>query len=88
MGGESKAIVVSDRWAVRLLICFREPLCRFLGKPTPNEPFPNGNTPKEYESRMGNLYLKGRAEAERNLRVVIGVLLGAAVAGASCFFVL
>ena len=58
-----------------------EPLCEVLGKEVPDESFPSGNTPRKYEEKMGRLYLRRRAEAERNLRVVGGVVILAVAGG-------
>ena len=55
-------------------LCRREPLCKFLGKELPNKPFPSGNTSKDYEAKMGGLYLRRIAEAKRNMRIVVEVL--------------
>jgi len=30
------------------------PLCRFLGVPVPDEPFPKTNTPAEWRERIGS----------------------------------
>ncbi|KAI1373084.1 hypothetical protein F4677DRAFT_448677 [Hypoxylon crocopeplum] len=54
-----------------------EPLCRFLDRPVPSEPFPAGNTPKDYNKRITSTMIRYYAAAFVNMLLVIGV--GAAV---------
>ncbi|KAI1388125.1 uncharacterized protein F4822DRAFT_444565 [Hypoxylon trugodes] len=53
-----------------------EPLCKFLGKPVPQEPFPAGNTPKDYHKRLTNLMIRYYATAAANLLLTIGAGVG------------
>lgn len=53
-----------------------EPLCRFLGKPIPDEPFPHANAAAGWagqEMRIGNKYILG---ALRNVLVISTVVAG------------
>ncbi|KAK7943712.1 uncharacterized protein PG986_012825 [Apiospora aurea] len=63
---------VEDGWA---------PLCRFLEKPVPEEPFPNGNSSEEFKARIEELYAEFNRRADRNMAITIGaiVLLGSFV---------
>ncbi|KAF2173787.1 hypothetical protein M409DRAFT_16059 [Zasmidium cellare ATCC 36951] len=56
-----------------------DPLCYFLDKPVPNIPFPNGNTPSDFEARMARAYAESRANANRNLSIFVAVLVGTGV---------
>ncbi|KAK8085288.1 hypothetical protein PG997_006559 [Apiospora hydei] len=58
-----------------------EPLCRFLEKPVPEEPFPNGNSSEEFKARIKELYAEFNRRADRNMAMTIGaiVLLGSFV---------
>ncbi|KAK8018663.1 hypothetical protein PG991_007853 [Apiospora marii] len=51
-----------------------EPLCRFLGKPVPNEPFPNGNSSEEFKVRVEELYASFNRRADRNIAMAIGAV--------------
>ncbi|ROW16233.1 hypothetical protein VPNG_01971 [Cytospora leucostoma] len=54
-----------------------EPLCKFLDKPVPDEPFPHANTAAGFagvEARIGKKYVVG---ALKNLAILIGVVVGA-----------
>ncbi|KAK4498126.1 hypothetical protein PRZ48_010782 [Zasmidium cellare] len=53
-----------------------KPLCRFLEKPVQRRPFPNGNTPSDYEAKMFQGYSQSRANATRNLSIFTGVVIG------------
>ncbi|CAI7568329.1 unnamed protein product [Penicillium viridicatum] len=50
-----------------------EPLCRFLGKPVPDIPFPNGNPPKAWAERIGKTMEAHHKRAVRNM-LVFGAL--------------
>ena len=62
---------VTDGW---------EPLCRFLGKEIPDEPFPNGNVPSDFLQRVGANMVAWRRQAERNLALVTGLVVLGVVA--------
>ncbi|KXX74201.1 hypothetical protein MMYC01_210004 [Madurella mycetomatis] len=54
-----------------------EPLCKFLDKPIPDEPFPHVNAAsgwQDQEMKLGMKYIKGAAT---NLTVILSVLVGA-----------
>ncbi|KAK4888664.1 hypothetical protein LTR27_012450 [Elasticomyces elasticus] len=61
-----------DEWA---------PLCKFLGKPVPDSPFPNINAAGNFEKRRGNLHMARSRRAWRRM-VGAGILatLGAGLA--------
>lgn len=54
-----------------------EPLCEFLGKPVPDEPFPHVNAAAGWqgqEMKLGMKYIKGAAT---NLAVILSLAVGA-----------
>ncbi|GAB1318435.1 NAD dependent epimerase/dehydratase [Madurella fahalii] len=54
-----------------------EPLCEFLNKPVPDEPFPHANAASGWqgqEMKLGMKYIKGAAT---NLAVILSLLVGA-----------
>ena len=46
-----------------------ELLCKFLGKPVPDVPFPNGNDGQAYVEKIGKLYRSFYAKADRNMAI-------------------
>jgi hypothetical protein len=50
------------------------PLCRFLEKPIPDQPFPRGNGSKEYTIRIEELHRPFKARADRNLMLTLGMI--------------
>ena len=55
---------------------YREPLCRFLGKQVPQEPFPNGNAPPEFMISMGRMMEERTKRGNRKLAAVISLVVG------------
>lgn len=53
-----------------------EPLCKFLGKPVPDEPFPNGNPTTEWVQRVGDTLMEYNQRAVRNMVVFGAVVVG------------
>ena len=51
-----------------------EPLCRFLGKPIPEETFPNGNSSEEFKVKVKELYASFNRRADEILRLPLGHL--------------
>ncbi|KAK8044675.1 NAD dependent epimerase/dehydratase [Apiospora rasikravindrae] len=51
-----------------------EPLCRFLGKPIPDEPFPNGNSSEEFRAKIRDLYASFNRRADKNMAITVGVI--------------
>ncbi|KAH8647150.1 hypothetical protein BX600DRAFT_518435 [Xylariales sp. PMI_506] len=49
-----------------------EPLCKFLGKPVPDEPFPAGNTPDDWARRAKAAFLQYYATAVVNILLLTG----------------
>ena len=54
-----------------------EPLCKFLGKPVPDEPFPNGNAGPEFFERAAKLMRDRDTTAYRNMALTTGVVVAA-----------
>lgn len=48
-----------------------EPLCKFLDKPVPDEPFPRTNNPNEYAERADELVKRRTAQCLRNLTLTV-----------------
>lgn len=55
-----------------------EPLCEFLDKPVPDEPFPSGNPTTEWAQRVGATMLEYKQRAVRNM-VIFGALVAVVV---------
>lgn len=51
-----------------------EPLCKFLDKPVPSEPFPRSNDAKGFEGRVDTVMKDTGTRAIRNLGIIIAVL--------------
>ncbi|KAK8131493.1 hypothetical protein PG984_007931 [Apiospora sp. TS-2023a] len=51
-----------------------EPLCRFLGRPVPDEPFPNGNSSEEFRVKVEKLYASFNQRADRNIAMTFGLV--------------
>ncbi|ETN42196.1 uncharacterized protein HMPREF1541_04137 [Cyphellophora europaea CBS 101466] len=49
-----------------------EPLCKFLGKPVPQEPFPRTNDAKGFEGRVESIVSKGLVRAVTNASLFFG----------------
>ena len=47
-----------------------EPLCKFLGKPVPETPFPRGNDLKAYEARSNKIIMAYLGVCIRNFLMV------------------
>lgn len=63
---------VADGWA---------PLCKFLDKPIPDEPFPNGNAGPEFFERAEKLMKARDVRAYTNMALTFGgIATGVAVA--------
>jgi hypothetical protein len=58
-----------------------EPLCEFLGKPVPNEPFPHKNTGAGWEGQEADWIEHYMPEIRRNIAILTGlaICMGAAV---------
>ncbi|KAH8889063.1 hypothetical protein GQ53DRAFT_843143 [Thozetella sp. PMI_491] len=61
-----------------------EPLCKYLGKPVPVEPFPFGNAPPEFLSKAGVMMGERRRRATTRLTLLSGVVV-AGLAAASYY---
>lgn len=48
-----------------------EPLCKFLGKPVPETPFPSGNSLKQWEARTNAIIMSYLGYCVRNLLMVL-----------------
>jgi len=57
----------------------REPLCKFLGKPIPDVPFPHGNGLKAFKATFNGYTTQRLKETTRNV-LLIGGGLGIALA--------
>jgi hypothetical protein len=57
------------------------PLCEFLGKPVPEEPFPSGNVAQEFHGRIGRIMKTRFVRAMRNFALASLIALGAAYGG-------
>ena len=44
-----------------------QPLCKFLGRDIPDEPFPKGNSPVEYAEKLPRVLQDFEARAKRNM---------------------
>lgn len=53
-----------------------EPLCEFLGKPVPDEPFPNGNPTTEWAQRVGATLMEYNQRAVRNMAITGALVVG------------
>lgn len=53
-----------------------EPLCKFLGKPVPNEPFPNTNNAEGFQQRMVDWMTMQNRRLRRNVMITSSVLVG------------
>jgi len=58
----------------------REPLCAFLGKPVPEEPFPDSNKGANFDARVMKLYEGRFKRAFRNVAVILVGIVAAVVA--------
>ena len=58
-----------------------EPLCAFLGKPIPKEPFPSGNVSQEFHNRIERAMKSRFIRAMRNIAVICFIGAGAAASG-------
>ncbi|KAH8894305.1 hypothetical protein GQ53DRAFT_859071 [Thozetella sp. PMI_491] len=54
-----------------------EPLCEFLGKPVPDEPFPHVNATSGWKDQEARIARRGLTDAVQNLGVIFAVLGGA-----------
>lgn len=76
-----KSKVPKERLLVYELGSGWEPLCKFLGKPIPDEPFPFKNESKEFEIWMRKIQTKvllsGIREAARFMVIPAGIALAA-----------
>ncbi|KAJ5129770.1 uncharacterized protein N7515_005809 [Penicillium bovifimosum] len=52
-----------------------EPLCRFLNKPVPDIPFPDGNTPKAWADRIAKTMEAHHKRAVRNMLLFVAVIV-------------
>jgi hypothetical protein len=50
-----------------------EPLCKFLGNPVPDGPFPSGNTSEDYNVKVKELYSSFNRRADRNMGIAAGI---------------
>ncbi|KAL1643963.1 hypothetical protein SLS58_004638 [Diplodia intermedia] len=57
---------VTDGWG---------PLCRFLGKPVPDVPFPRGNTPGEMSAMREEMHAPMKRRAARNMSITLGAIV-------------
>lgn len=53
-----------------------EPLCEFLGKEVPDQPFPNGNPTTEFAQRVGTTLMEYNQRAVRNMAIAGAVVVG------------
>ena len=51
-----------------------EPLCKFLDKPVPNEKFPTGNSPSEFNKKIADFAQPKVERAMRRIQVRVLVL--------------
>ena len=58
-----------------------EPLCKFLGKDIPSEPFPNTNDAAGFQGRADRLLKRYAMIAFRNIAVASGIVVAAGVVG-------
>ncbi len=58
-----------------------EPLCKFLGKDIPKEPFPNTNDAAGFEGRKDRLLKRYTLQAVRNMAITSGCAVAAGVVG-------
>lgn len=52
-----------------------EPLCKFLGKPVPETPFPRGNDLKAFEGRSNKIIMSYLGACIRNLLMILVAML-------------
>lgn len=53
-----------------------EPLCKFLGKPVPSEPFPNTNNAEGFQQRLVDWMTMQNRRLRRNVMITSSVLIG------------
>ena len=58
-----------------------QPLCEFLGKPVPDEPFPRTNGPAGFAKRVDQWFAQNRRMSIRNFSIFCGVLAGGVAGG-------
>jgi hypothetical protein len=58
-----------------------EPLCEFLGKPIPKEPFPTGNVAEEFHNRVEGAMKKRFIRAARNIAFSCLIGMGVGLGG-------
>lgn len=61
-----------------------EPLCEFLGKPVPNEPFPHVNLGKGWTEREEEICTVHEKDAIQNIRNFVAVVI--VIAGAALYY--
>ena len=73
------------RWQLSRILTdyYREPLCKFIGKPVPNTPFPNGNIASEFGPKLMTVDEERFRHARRNAAKVGAVF--AAVVGVGIY---
>ncbi|KAI6849851.1 hypothetical protein KC332_g2641 [Hortaea werneckii] len=62
-----------------------EPICKFLGKPVPQEPFPRVNDPVGFASRIDRWSKLSEKAFMRNFGIFCAVVVGAVAAGVYAF---
>ena len=63
-----------------------EPLCKFLGKEVPDEPFPRTNGAAGFEVRKDKLLKQWSVVAFRNMAVAAGVCVAASAAASKMYY--
>lgn len=53
----------------------REPLCKFLNKAVPDQPFPEGNSVTIFQGRAAKIFDEMNRRADRNMTIVGAVLM-------------
>jgi len=56
-----------------------EPLCKFLGKPVPDTPFPSGNNLKQWEARTNAIIMSYLGKCIRNFLIAFLAMLAVAI---------
>lgn len=75
-GREYLEWTVEDGW---------DPLCKFLGKAVPDEPFPRGNSTADFQEFKSKVQDPRLRKAERNMILTAAVTLGALVAAVAYY---
>ncbi|KAK4503460.1 hypothetical protein PRZ48_004375 [Zasmidium cellare] len=57
-----------------------EPLCRFLGKPIPNEAFPQGNTTADFQAFKSKFQDPRNGKANRNMMIIAATCIATSAA--------